>query len=351
MKRLRSHKRCFFRLGALFAFALFLAPALVPFYVHANDDCVVAQLGAALEPGRFQGYVTLPNGHEIYADYLAVDPKQPTVVLVNGLVYSTQRWDKLFGKLASNKKYNILRYDFLGQSKTLQRAAERDTLQFPAAGLTLSDHADDLHALIQHFAPGKKVNVVGLSYGASIAAEFAVQHPEQVQRLVFMAPLVVPLDQYQANGRMMNNMLAMTRLWWGQAAADAQWDTMYRSYVSGLNLRPDPGVTKAQEEEALFQLIRAAKNFDLRAYDFSGIPEVHLLVAERESADAMRDQVAAWENFPVSAKGLFVLIKQAEHAIPDSSPTGASIALEKIIRPDVKNPKKTVGSITLPADP
>jgi pimeloyl-ACP methyl ester carboxylesterase len=53
---------------------------------------------------------------------------------------------------------------------------------------TIEAHVQDLGAVIDALAPGRKVVLVGHSYGGLLATEFARQHPERLQGLVLVDP-------------------------------------------------------------------------------------------------------------------------------------------------------------------
>ncbi|QSX76691.1 alpha/beta hydrolase [Lysobacter arenosi] len=53
---------------------------------------------------------------------------------------------------------------------------------------TIQAHVDDLGAVIDSLAPGRKVVLVGHSYGGLLATEFARQHPERIAGLVLVDP-------------------------------------------------------------------------------------------------------------------------------------------------------------------
>jgi pimeloyl-ACP methyl ester carboxylesterase len=63
--------------------------------------------------------------------------------------------------------------------------SERDTK--PGDWSTPKSHARYLAAMLDHLGVAK-VDVVGHSYGSAIAAEFALDYPQRVRRIVFISP-------------------------------------------------------------------------------------------------------------------------------------------------------------------
>ena len=63
--------------------------------------------------------------------------------------------------------------------------------------------ADEFLAVYRAAKLTSKVELLTLSYG-SVASEFARLHPELINRMIVMAPLVVPSDRYDPNGKLIH---------------------------------------------------------------------------------------------------------------------------------------------------
>lgn len=100
--------------------------------------------------------------------------------------------------------YTVLTYD--------RRGLSRSKLEAP--GVTIADHADDVHRLLEHLTD-EPVAMLGCSLGAVIGLHLTVKHPTQLHTLVAhepIAPWLLPepklhreeltelRDQYLANG-------------------------------------------------------------------------------------------------------------------------------------------------------
>jgi 3-oxoadipate enol-lactonase len=94
-----------------------------------------------------------------------------TVVLIHGGLVDSRMWDDQFKDFAG--RYRVIRYDLRGFGKSA----------FPDGPYS---HVEDLHALLK-FLKVEKAALVGLSLGGMIAADFALEHPEMVDGLVFAA--------------------------------------------------------------------------------------------------------------------------------------------------------------------
>lgn len=286
------------------------------------------------------GFVKLPTGHSVYATYEKPAAGMPTLVLVNGLVYGLNRWDPLSAPLLKSG-YGILRYNFRGQSQTLRKELEGGAPEFYSSGISREDFALELSELMSALKISK-ATIVGLSYGAGIAAEFGERFPAKVDRLVFLAPLVVPLDRYDSSGSWVHmNLDALKMLWgplWGPYVYDYYYNWIFRSYMQS-RLAPDriPEDMRdiaADYKEAIFHQVRAMRDFDLRTYKFEKLAgRVHMMLASEEERPALRDQFLAWKAF-AKAQGSLIYLSPSWHAIPDAEGALAAEILEGIVSGD-----------------
>ena len=99
------------------------------------------------------------------------------VVLVPGATLSLWVWQRLADRLAA-AGYRVLRYDLYGRGYS-----DRPRLVY---GHDLFD--DQLADLISALGVRKPFSLVGLAFGAPIAAQFALRHPDAVESLTLEAP-------------------------------------------------------------------------------------------------------------------------------------------------------------------
>ena len=55
----------------------------------------------------------------------------------------------------------------------------------------------DLHHVFKAFTQIEKINLVGLSWGAILATDFALEYPERVEKLILLSPGLSGWDYFQ----------------------------------------------------------------------------------------------------------------------------------------------------------
>ncbi len=152
----------------------------------------LARVGTGEAPASrqpVQQMVQLTDGRSLWTSYLPAEPGQPTLVLLNGLTYSTENWQVMVDWLLKLKPgVGLLRYDMRGMGQSVQEE-----------GLILQDispyqQAEDLRELHQFFSIEGPVVHLGLSYGGAIALVFEALYPEITRDVVLVAPYLAPLD-------------------------------------------------------------------------------------------------------------------------------------------------------------
>jgi pimeloyl-ACP methyl ester carboxylesterase len=121
----------------------------------------------ALAKENAQTGVAEVNGTKLYYEMVG---KGPAVVLVHGGLVDSRLWNDQMKEFA--KHHRVVRYDLRGFGRS-------------AAAPQPFSHIEDLGALMD-FLKIERATVVGLSVGGIIAADFALEHPERVDRLVLV---------------------------------------------------------------------------------------------------------------------------------------------------------------------
>ena len=119
---------------------------------------------------RMSGRTANVNGTSIY--YEIKGRGFPLVFVSGGGILDRRGWDRQFEVFS--KHYRVIRYDVRGLGKSAR----------PVAPFS---HSQDLYALL-NFLKIKRAHFVGLSVGAAIAIDFAIEHAEVVDHLVLAAP-------------------------------------------------------------------------------------------------------------------------------------------------------------------
>ncbi|QMS85976.1 alpha/beta fold hydrolase [Candidatus Xianfuyuplasma coldseepsis] len=110
-----------------------------------------------------------------YRIYYTIDGANKTdaipVIILNGIMMSTVSWDAFIP--AFTEHHPVIRYDMLDQGQsTKMNTTYTQELQ-----------VEILHHLLMYLKI-KEVNIVGISYGASVALQYAAKYPKTVQHLV-----------------------------------------------------------------------------------------------------------------------------------------------------------------------
>lgn len=290
-----------------------------------------------------------PDGsvaRRIYTEISRGPTKAPVVVLLNGLIYDIGRWQPVAQSLA-NQDLTIVRMSFSPQPESLRLLEEGEIPSFTRRGLELSVLADDVRATLDHHRIKRAVNVIGLSYGASVATEFAKTYPTRVKNIVLLSPLVVPLDNYNPASAPLRSMLDSVRFWedapcqfygwinpWLCSATDFWYDSFYNYFFeSYLNQRVtavpedlDPALYK----KAVFQLVRATRLYDLKK-EVASLRNVHMLVAQGDEPNLLADQRLAWALVPNGERRSFAEVTDVSHALPDEAPNTTAQWIRDIV--------------------
>jgi pimeloyl-ACP methyl ester carboxylesterase len=129
--------------------------------------CVARGSALAQSPAQPASGFAGVNGTKLYYEALG---KGPAVVLIHGGLVDSRLWDDQMQPLA--KRFRVVRYDLRGFGRS-------------AAATGSFSHLEDLRGLLD-FLRIEKASLVGLSLGGIIAADFALEHPGRVERMVLV---------------------------------------------------------------------------------------------------------------------------------------------------------------------
>lgn len=122
------------------------------------------------ENTKLSGYIDVDGG-KLYYDIIGNG--KPIIFLHNGMIHSVV-WDGQIGEFS--KQYKTICYDRRGYGKSPQTESEYSNVE-------------DLNTLLEELEI-KRANLIGMSAGARISIDFAMQYPEKVSSLVLVGPVV-----------------------------------------------------------------------------------------------------------------------------------------------------------------
>lgn len=165
-------------------------------------------------PTRQEGFVEAGAGVRLF---YRVDGNAPraVVVLHGGPGFSHDYIADDLLPLAETQR--VIHYD--------QRGTGRSTLVTDAAALDASRFADDLEAVRRHFGQ-ERLALLGHSWGAAVAALYAMRYPQQVERVVLVGPM--PLRREA----LLDSFARVRR------SGDAEWQRLLKSRGEALLAAP-----------------------------------------------------------------------------------------------------------------
>lgn len=172
----------------------------------------------------------------------------PPVVLLNGGMMTYPSWEAIAARL--RVRYGVLRFDFRGQ--LLSPADGSNAIPGDLAG-----HAADLAELLDRVA-WPSAHLVGASFGAEVALEFAASRPERVRSLVAITAMDRETPEFRRGSDEMRALLA-------RRAADGDASGFYDLLVEGVYSR-----SYRQAEAATLEARRAQTGLLPEAW-FAGV--------------------------------------------------------------------------------
>jgi len=157
------------------ALSLLAAATLIAAWFYFDEEHT--QLDAGTRAQFNETFIELPNGVVHYE--LGGPVGGEMVVLVHGFSVPAYIWDPTFESLTS-AGYRVLRFDLYGRGHSDR----------PDAAYTIGFFADQLDQLTQALGVDTPFNLLGLSMGGPIAAQYTNRHPGKVKRLVLIDPMV-----------------------------------------------------------------------------------------------------------------------------------------------------------------
>jgi pimeloyl-ACP methyl ester carboxylesterase len=296
-----------------------------------------------LAPAAFAetGYVNL-GGTQTYVDYQHAAAGQPTLVLLNGLTYSTNDWDAYVAALKQlNPGLGILRYDMIGMGNTLLKGRLPVDFEIP-----FTAEVELLQNLLDHYQL-RRVFLAGLSYGGGIGIAFTTRHPAYVQALVLMAPYTEPL---KGMDDWIKEEITATRISYpfNPYSDDELYDYYLRQFIYQFYPSLEPStVENPYKLEGVFRMVQGIRHYDSVA-DAAHLPtnSVHLLQGAKDQYIEPAALDRFWQGVPQTSRMSRVVIDQSEHKIPESTPAFAAAWTLAILhgRPELSGGREFSGT-------
>ena len=165
-------KKTLIRLGTIVAIAMLLlvAAKLMPIHfiktVDENEELPSIML----------------NGYKFHAETMG-DEGKPVIIALHGGPGGDYRNLLPIAPLASD--YQLVFYD--------QRMTGLSSRKFEGT-ISLKSFFDDLDAFVDHFGRGRKVTLLGHSWGAMMASGYIGMHPEKIDKVIMIEPGILRPD-------------------------------------------------------------------------------------------------------------------------------------------------------------
>ncbi|XGC81119.1 alpha/beta fold hydrolase [Bdellovibrio bacteriovorus] len=294
------------------------------FFVLGSSIFISLQSYAKTE--AFKGFVAVAAKRELYVDYVPAEKNQPTVILVNGLTYSTRQWNGFVEPLLQ-RGVGVLRYDPFGQGQTLLKYAPI------VAPIPYQDQVQDLKTLLEKMHLKGPYHLVGLSYGGGIIAGFANQYPELVKNLIMMAPFTRPLD---GQDNWIKSQIWATRQMFpfNKASDDDLYDYFLHQIIYATYPQAEPIVLENPFKlEATYRLVQGIRKFRPVEHT-SKIPagSLHLVIARQDQYINSSVLDEYWDAVPSISKASRLYVNGSEHKMVEAVPYFSAAWVYQIIK-------------------
>ena len=115
------------------------------------------------------------SGYQLSVIDIQPEGIERTIMLVHGFAGCGETWEHQINHLS--KQYRVVVPDLRGHGQS----------DAPLTNYTMEEMVADLHQVSRHLALPERFALVGHSFGGSICIEYAVAHPEQLERLILIA--------------------------------------------------------------------------------------------------------------------------------------------------------------------
>lgn len=290
--------------------------------------------------------VSLSDDRVVMTHYSKAKDGKPTVVLINGLIYSLDDWQTYVNEMVKDG-YGVLLLAYSTQPESLAELkfekpyfAKRDGLQ----SVEIQDLVDEVLFVIDSFGIDK-FTLQSLSYGSFVGVELARQNIDRVENLILTAPAMKLSNRYQPGFRERHQLYA------AQKALKAlnpfalpfyDPDETYNYELTKIlemtvGLQKDAfgekGVDFEDFLDGVIQMVLASKWMDVLDYTDESLPPTHLFLASEEESSLLEDQKRLWSGLKKSGAGKsFTFFKHGYHALTGSAPFITAEQTKKVLK-------------------
>lgn len=289
--------------------------------------CLGASFASAADvpQERFQGFVKLANGREVYVDFLKPAAGKPIAAPWNGLTYDISSWNRFTDELKGDG-LGILRWDPYGMGRTLLKYGT------PLQAIDYRDQVNDFNLLLDALGITQPIHIVGLSYGGALALQYGHVHPERVASLIIMAPFVAPLE---AQDNLIKWQIVQTRLQfpWNRASDDELYDYFLRIQIMTTYPAAEPVILdNPYKLEATFRMVQGIRKFLAKDITkFEPNVGVHLVVGAKDQYIENKVHEDFWKLLQPGTQKSLMYISETEHKIPEAAPRFSALWVRNII--------------------
>ena len=142
------------------------------------------------------------NGYKYHMEIFGSADSTPLIVVHGGPGLD---YEYLKSLKQLSDEYRVIFYDQRGSG-----LSPRVDIKF----LTIEQNLNDLHSIVQHFSNGKKVKLIGHSWGATLVVGYLSKHPEMVSQAVIVEPFILypgaPVKEWVEKSKSMMSNMAST---------------------------------------------------------------------------------------------------------------------------------------------
>lgn len=280
----------------------------------------------APNPNGFKGYVKVREDRELYVDWSYAKAGQPTVVLLNGVTYSTEQWSR-FAQQLIDQGIGVLRFDPRGMGKTL-------LLHAPVmADIKIEDQARDMHDLLEILKVPKPLNLIGLSYGGGLAFFYASVYPQEVGNLIALAPYTEPIKA--------QNDWILAQIWytrqvepWNIASDDDLYAFFFRQVVYSTYPLAEPiSIENPFKLEGILRMGLGIRKFHAsEVVSLFPAKSLHLVIAGRDHVIPRAVLEDFWSKVPASVRATKLIIGNSGHKVPEDVPKFSASWVMEILK-------------------